>query len=60
MWRGGGRIKGHGGRRRRRRTAQERRAKEAKLGNIGGGLEGENKAEKQRSGQAVPSFTAGR
>lgn len=44
MWRGGGRIKGQGGRRR-RRTARERRAKEMKLGNIGRGLEGENKAE---------------
>lgn len=49
-----------GRRRRRRRTAWERRAKEMKLGNIGGGLEGENKAEKQRSGEAVSSFTAGR
>lgn len=60
MWRGGGRIKGQGGRTRRRRTARERRAKEMKLGNIGGGLGGENKAERQRSGQAVSSFTAGR
>lgn len=46
MWRGGGRRKGQRGRTRRRRTARERRAKEMKLGNIGGGLEGENKAEK--------------
>lgn len=41
-------------RKRRRKTAQERRAKEVKLGNRGGGLEGENKAQRWRtSGQLV-------
>lgn len=38
-----------------------RRAKEAKLGNMGGGHEGGNKDEKlRRSREAVPSFTGGR
>lgn len=48
-------------RKRRRRTARERRAKEVKLGNRGGGLEGENKAQRWRtSGRPVLFFTAGR